>query len=218
MKKSLSILIITTLLISIFISCSKDDNTSNDLPIKNYTAAIKGKNWFGELTYTGKPIEYYSVVFNADNTLVWSQLSGDYTGNWIVNEKLLTMTFTGNTAEIKATISDDDKLINISDNTGYYEIKSGQLILNPNIPLDNTIWKGTVDPYTLQLSFMPSNVVEMKIGSTTYAPYSYQKSTSGGAIRIRSSATQETFGVITGSAEMKGSHKVNDFPWKATKQ
>ena len=218
MKKILSILIITTLLIAIFISCSKDDITSNDLPIKNYTAAIKGNNWFGELTYTGKPIEYYSVLFNADNTLVWTQFSGDYTGNWIVNDKLLTMTFTGNTAEIKATISDDDKLINISDNTEYYEIKSGQLILNPNIPLDNTIWKGTVDPYTLQLSFMPSNVVEMKIGSTTYAPYSYQKTATGGAIRIKISPTQQAFGVITAPGEMKGIYIINDFPWKATKQ
>src|SRR5689334_23368726 len=135
MKKH-RIISITLVFMTILFSCGEDD------PSKDYAASIKDKTWWGTFTYTGETAQYYSVHFSADNTLVWSQLSGDYPGEWTVKGKSLTLHFTGSSAEIKADISDDDKLIAIMDTTPSYEINNGQLLQSSNVPLENTVWNG----------------------------------------------------------------------------
>src|SRR6478752_4424966 len=100
---TLSLLFIT---VTILLSCNKTDVTT---PVsKDYSASIKEKSWWGEITYTGKTTEYYSVYFKADGTLLWSQLSGDYAGHWAIKDKELTMTFDANSVTIQATLTDDD--------------------------------------------------------------------------------------------------------------
>ena len=176
-------------------------------------------------TYTGKDAEYYSIQFNADNTLVWSQFSGDYTGKWVVNGKELTMTFDVSKAEIKAGIRDDDKLLNITDNTGNFEMNTGQLIANPNIPLDNTEWKGKIitgTPYLVNMSFRPPLKVDIQI-SYTYTNNSYKRSASGAVIRadikpVGTGASTYFFGIMISATEMMGSEKNANNQWKATKQ
>jgi hypothetical protein len=168
------------LLTTILFGCKK-----NSAP-KDYTASIKNKTWWGVLTYTGKTAEYYSVHFNADNTLLWSQLSGDYAGTWVINNKSVTLKFSSSSAEIKADITDDEKFMAISDNTASYEINNGQFIPSPNIALENTVWKGQVVSGvsgSLQLSFMPGSKVEIKLSNTVYPLYSYNRPASGGAFR-----------------------------------
>jgi uncharacterized lipoprotein NlpE involved in copper resistance len=200
----------------ILLSCKKNNSSA----LKDYTASIKDKTWSGELTYTGKTKEYYSVHFNTDNTLLWSQLSGDYAGKWLVNENIITMTFDANTAQVKAEITDDKKLINFADNTSFYEINTGALIVNPNIPLENTIWKGarrnmlngTTETY--QMSFMPGLKVEIKMGNSVIWSGSYSRIASGAAIKN----SKGIFGVVTAGNEMKGSDTSPVFPWQATKQ
>ena len=133
MKKYVSTMLVILLLTVTIFSCKKSNGP------KDYNASIKDKTWWGEFAYTGQDAEYYSVHFNVDNSLTWTQWSGDYPGQWTLNGKQLTITFTGNSVEINADISDDDKLMNISDNTANSEINSGQLIVNPKISLDNTV-------------------------------------------------------------------------------
>jgi hypothetical protein len=219
MKKYKNIMLVTLLLTVIIVSCKKSSTP------KDYSASIKDKTWWGVITYTGKEAEYYSVHFNANNTLLWSQFSGDYTGKWVINDKELTMTFDVSNAEIKADISDDDKLLNIIDNTGAFEMNTGQLIINPNIPLDNTEWKGKIitgTPYLVNMSFRPPLKVDIQI-SYTYTNNSYTRSASGAVIRadikqVGSSGSSLFFGVIISAGEMKGSEKKSNNQWQATKQ
>ncbi len=178
----LKISLITLLLIGILFSCKKNSAPEP----KDYTASIKDKTWWGELTYTGKATEIYCVHFNSDNTLVWGQLSGDYTGKWRLNSDILTMTFDANTAEITATVTNDDRLANILDNTSFYEINSGTKIQNPNTQLlDNTKWKGmvtdvsnTVNPLPLEVNFEANQKFKTNFVSTG-STYSYTRSSSG---------------------------------------
>jgi hypothetical protein len=216
MKKYIRILLVTALLAGLITGCKKTNSaTPNDT-----AAYIKDKTWSGALTYTGKTTEYYGVHFNADNTLIWVQLSGEYTGHWAINGKTITMTFDATTAKIVADISVDNEWLNITDNTGAYEINSGVLIVNPNIPLDNTVWKGsekntmTNATNALQLSFKPGDLVELKSGNTIVGTYSYSRKAAGAAIYVAG----RFLGVLMSGAEMKGSDGNAAFPWQAIKQ
>lgn len=203
----------------ILFSCKKSSDTT-PLP-KDYTASIKNKTWWGVFTYTGKTAEYYSVHFNADNTLLWSQLSGDYAGTWVINNKSVTLKFSGSGAEIKADITDDDKFMAISDNTPSYEINNCQLITSPNISLENTIWKGSIINGTsgsMQLKFLPGFKVELKLNNTIYAPITYTRSPSGGAFRFDTGGGYFYFGVVTSAIELKGSGNDSQFPFQLTNQ
>jgi hypothetical protein len=214
MKQCVNRTMLVLMVTAILFSCKKDGNH------KNYKASVKDKTWSGEITYTNKTTEYYSVHFNADNTLEWVQLSGDYTGHWSINDRELTLSFDANTVQIKANISDDDKLVNITDNTGAYEINSGHLIANPAMSLDNTLWKGSrantpngiIETY--QIRFLPDNKIEIKVGNTIYSPYSYTRRAAGAAIR----AAGGFFGVLLSASEIKGSDGNAAFPWQTVKQ
>ena len=215
-KKISLLLVITT----IFFSCKK----SNDAAAtpKDYAASVKDKNWWGALAYTGKPAEYYTVAFKADNSLVWSQASGDTPGLWALTGKTLTITFIGNTVKITADISDDNKFANIQDNTAASEVTSGQLITTPNVYLDNTAWKGTipVSAQSLQITFpSPLNIKMGADNSTPFGPYSYTRISSGAAIRTSIGAFGgPVFGVIISGTEMNGTFGTNNTQWKATLQ
>jgi hypothetical protein len=215
MKKKLNLILVTLLLTGILISCKKSCDTT-PLP-KDYTASIKDKSWWGEFTYAGETAEYYSVHFNADNTLTWSQFSGDYTGHWILTGKQLTITFDGNSEEIKANVSDDDKLVNITDNTTASEINNGQLSVNSTIPLDNTVWNGTIrftSIKALQLNFKPGLQVVINQENMPVNTYTYTKNSSNSVIRVGGSF----FGIITSDDKMKGSNGGALFIWQAIKQ
>jgi hypothetical protein len=213
MKKHLRITLVIIILIAALISCKKNSTP----PPKDYAASVKDKTWSGELAYTGKTTEYYAVHFNADNTLLWSQFAGDYTGHWVLTGKELTITFDGNSVEIKATISDDDNLVNITDNTSASEINSGGLIANSTVPLDNTEWKGAISyPVTkaLQFSFKPGLQVIINLQNTPVKTYTYTRSPSNAIIRI----STIFFGVITSGGKMKGSIDNSPVIWQTVKQ
>jgi hypothetical protein len=211
MKKHLALIIVTLILAPIINSCKKDSAP------KDYTTSIKDKTWWGTLTYAGKATEYYSVYFNTDNSLIWSQLSGDYPGQWSLSGKELTMSFPILGSEIKADVSNDNKLMNFIDNNSAVVINSGELLPNPAIPLDNTTWKGTISiggaPYALQISFLTGLKIEVKIGNVTY-PNPYKRIAAGGAF----TNNKGFFGVITAATEMKGSDTNPERSWTANKQ
>ena len=217
MKKYINPILVTLLLAGTACSCKK----SNSAAPKDYTASIKDKTWWGTLTYTGKTTEYYSVVFKADNSLLWSQMSGDTPGQWVLDGKALTITFTGSSVQIKANIADDDKLTGIGDNTANSEINSGQLIATPNVYLDNTTWKGSITATSqpFQMSFTSPLKVETKYEAAPFGPYIYSRSMSAAAIRFFSAAAGGTiFGVIISNNEMRGNTTLSNSEWKVIKQ
>jgi len=218
MKKYISIMLFAVVITGTIFSCKK----SNTPGPKDYSLSVKDKTWWGALVYTGKSTEYYSVHFNADNSLTWSQMSGDYNGQWVLTGKQLTITFSGNSVEIKADISDDDKLMNITDNTANSEITNGQLIANPNISLDNTVWKGSI-VYSLsstdyQITFLPGTKLQAKYLNVNYVPDDYTRSASGAVIRTFGGGVVPIFGVIVSDKEMKGGRITTDYPWQVSKQ
>jgi hypothetical protein len=211
MKKYLRVILAVIFYTSLLLSCKKDSTP------KDYTASVKDKTWWGMLTYTGQTAEYYSVHFNADNTLVWSELSGDFTGHWAITNKQITITF-ASTTQVKADISDDDKLINITDNTGYYEINSGQIIANPNITLDNTVWKGTASLTTpTTLRFKSGLKVEAELGNNVYGSDTYKRSASGEAIESELNPGYTLFVIVVSENKIRGADNLG-YQWQLTKQ
>jgi hypothetical protein len=132
------------------------------------------------------------------------------------------MTFISNGVEITADISDDNKLMNIQDNTGSYEINSGALIANPNLPLDNTIWKGSYfnggAQQPVQLSFSPGSVLTATFGAYPVQVVTYTRSKSGAVIRYGTGGMYPFFAVITSGTEIKGCTTSSDYPLLAVKQ
>jgi hypothetical protein len=217
MKKYLKIVLVTLMSAAILFSCKKDNASAP----KDNAASINDKTWSGEIIYTGDSVQFYTVHFNTDNTLLWSQLSGDYPGNWGLIDKQLTMTFTGSNAVIRGNITGDDKLTNILvSNTNAYKVNSAVLVLNPNMPLEGTVWKGSgffaVATYPLEISFLPGNKAELKINNFTHPLKTYTRSPSGTGIRI-SGGGIKLFAVIISGTEMNGSSGSSDNPWKTTK-
>jgi hypothetical protein len=214
MKKFVPIICIALLTTAALVSFK---NNSTPVP-KNYAASIKDKTWWGLFTYTGKTAEYYSVRFNADNTLLWNQLSGEYAGQWALKGKQLTITFSVSGVVMKADISSsDDNLVNITDNTAAYEINTGELIAKPNIPLDNTAWLGIVSfPATkpIKLDFKRGNKVTINTENSPIKTYTYTRNPSDAAIRIGTGF----FGIIVSGSKMKGHVDSPGFTWQATKQ
>lgn len=220
MKKYLSIPIVTLMLTVILFSCKKDSSSS----VKDYTISVKGKTWWGQLTNAGETVQYYSVYFNGDGSLLWSQRAGSYTGKWVVNNNHLTIDFITPAVQIKADISDDGILKNIVTNN-LTVVNSGKMIANPTITLDNTVWKGMLNfssgtPAAFELTFIAGSQVKPKIGINVYGPYSYTRSVSGAVIQFTVGA-YPYFAVISSDNEMKGHWSTtvyNYFLWQTTKQ
>jgi hypothetical protein len=214
MKKYSGIMLIAMLSIVIAAGCKKD----NSPKIKDYAASVKDQTWWGKLTNTGEPSAYYSVHFNADSILLWSQQSGDYPGKWTINGKKLTMDFPLLNVKITADISDNDTLVNIADNNIYSEVNSGERVANPAIPLDNTVWKGTAaSVLATTLRFKPGLKVEGELTNNLYGSDPYERSASGAAIRTELNPGYTLFIVVISANEMRGADNIG-YQWKMIKQ
>ena len=221
MKKYLPRVVALLLVTATFNSCKKE--VAAVAEPKDYSVSISGKTWSGTLTNAGEGAQYYSVHFNADKTLQWSQFSGDYQGNWLVDKNKLTLTFISPAVIVTADISDDNKLTNITTNTPN-KVNTGELVENPNMLLENTIWKGdgnfsSIGPGTLQLSFLSASSVQTKLNSTTYAAGAYTRSASGGVIHFTVPIlASPMFCVITPDGTMRGCYSQSKYSWQLSKQ
>lgn len=211
-------MMVTLMVMGLLFSCKK---SSTPIP-KDYTVLIKDKTWWGQLTYTGQTAEYYCIQFNANGSLTWSQLLGDYPGQWVINGKRLTMIISVNGLQIEADISDDNKLLNITDNINSLNVNSGELTANPNVILDNTAWTGTYfngsSQQPLQINFKPNSKVDMKFGAFAVTTYTYTRSSLGAVIRHSVGENYPFFAVLTSGNLMKGSEQDSRFPLQAIKQ
>ena len=215
MKKYTRIITFAILLLTLIAACKK---SNSDAP-KDYTASIKDKTWWGEFYYTGKSAEYYSIHFNSDGTLTWSEYSGDYAGTWQINSSLLTIVFDASGNQFQAKISDYNNMEQIVNPTGNgYTIIKGQMVTGGAKLLENTTWKGSagsgVTTIDMQMTFMANVKVELTFGSILPKKYSYDFAADRGVIRIN----KGFFGIITSSTEMKGSVDNVANLWEVVKQ
>ena len=215
-----SMLVALLLFAATFSSCKKENTEPK---AKDYAASIKDKSWWGVFTYTGETSQYYTVHFNSDNTLTWSQLSGDYAGQWVITDKTIAFTVSGINVSIKAEISNDDNLVNISDNLSTLEINNGKLFTTAKLDLEHTVWKGTGlagggTSNIIQISFLVGFKAELKLNNTTYPPFSYQTSAYGRGFRIYTGGASQYFGVLITASEIKGSATASQFPFQLNKQ
>src|SRR5687767_2422744 len=212
MKKYSAIVLVTLMAAASLPGCKK---SSDSTPPKDYGASIRDKTWSGAVTFAGQKTAYFSVHFRADNSLVWSESSADYPGKWSINGKKLIITHTAN--KITADITDDGKLMNIvTDDPGV--INSCNLLENPNMSLNNTVWRGTMSAYPIELSFMPGDKIRLltaALGTSAIGTFTYTRSASGAVIRFSNSGVLFFFGVIISGSEMKGSY---GYPWEVVKQ
>jgi hypothetical protein len=214
MKKHSIIVLVALMISGILFSCKKDSTSTNN------TASIKDKTWWGQFFYTAKPIEYYAIHFNSDGSLTWSEYSGDYPGKWSLDGSQLTISFNGTARQFKATISGDNKLVNVINTPANgYSVVSGELVppVN-NTPLENTIWKGSATSATatvaMQMTFKPGFKTELRFGTGVISTYSYTMSAENIVMRIGTGF----FGIVTSTNEMKGSVDNAGYLWQTVKQ
>ena len=212
MKKYISIISVTLMVMSITFGCKKDNEP------KDYGAFIKDKSWWGTFSNAGENNQYYSVHFNADSSLLWSQLSGDYAGKWTLEGNKLTLNFTALAVKITAEISDDNKLLNIATNSPN-KVYTGKLNENTINLLDNTVWKDANNSSSsaVQLSFFSGEKVETRLGPAIFATNPYTSSSSG-FIRFTPAFNFKFFGVFTSDNELNGSYNDAEHSWQAIKQ
>jgi hypothetical protein len=223
MKKLTDQLIIPMALIMLLFSCKKEDSPAPEAP-RDYSTAFKNTNWAGEITYTNDSVQYYSIRFKEDKTLVWSQFSGDYPGNWGITGKQLTMTFDASNAIVRADVGDDDRFSNIVvSNTGSYIVNSGWQVKNTLIALEGTLWLGScyisTALYPFEISFLPGSKLELKLNGFVKPLTNYTVSPAGAFIRYNSgSGAIKNFGVLVSPTEIKGSTGGATNPWRISKQ
>jgi hypothetical protein len=215
MKKYSGIILTVLLSMTIIVGCEKNGT-------KDYTALIKNRTWWGQLTNPGETIQYYCVYFKSDGNLIWSQREADYAGKWVVDKNQVTMDFPVLSVQIKADISDDNKLTNIvSSNSSI--VTNANLIPNPTLRLDNTQWNGILvqsggTSESFQLNFLTGAKVDGKVGSAGIGNI-YTRSESGAVIRF-TLGPYPFFAIITTDKEMRGQWKTfgSYYMWQTTLQ
>ncbi|MDN5284530.1 MAG: hypothetical protein JWR38_804 [Mucilaginibacter sp.] len=211
-------ILLTIGLATVFAGCKKSKDVGPQ-PEKDYGAVIKDKTWTGEFTYAGQPKGYYSVQFNADNTSVWSEAGGNYTGGtWALNGKQLSIIQTA-FIQSKGDISDDNQLINISNTSASLTLNSGQLNTNANMVLDNTLWKGTIADATnvlTPISFAFASGLKLTVTSSAGVIIKvYERG--GASVRFKDPGVT-SFGVITPDGKQIRGVSSNHAQWQLTKQ
>ena len=216
MKKYINVMLVTLLLTGMMISCKKNNSPSS----KDFTTSFKDKIWWGTLTNAGENAQYYSVHFKANGSLIWSQLAGDYAGKWVVNGQQLAIDFPALAVQVKADITDDSKLTNITTNT-LNTVNTLELIENSGMPIENTSWRGTMPTSAgtllFGLRFKAGTQAILKGCGPEDVEISYTISVNGAFIRFTCGASNY-FGVITSGNEMKGSIDKTYDSWQVTKQ
>jgi hypothetical protein len=217
MKKYFTITMLALIATVSLFSCKKDTNTTQP---KDYSASIKDKIWWGTFTNAGETPQYYSASFRTDNTVLWSQLSGDYSGTWSLANNKLTITFISPAVMVTANISDDNKLTDITTSSAN-KVNSGEMLASPNIALDNSTWNGSVtyplQAYPLLLTFLNSSKVQVKFSSNPVFTADYTRSASS---FIKFNWGSSVFaGVISSGTLIKGSfYDGTIYTWQTTKQ
>jgi hypothetical protein len=213
MERHSRVIVIAMLSLITIISCKKD---------KDYNKVIKNKTWWGQLTNPGELPQYYSMYFKEDGSLIWSQRLADYTGKWVVNNNQLTMDFLLPAVQIKADISDDNKLTNMTANNSSV-VSNANLIANPAITLDNSVWNGTlyvgVGPsQSLQLIFLSGSKLNVTVSGASIGGF-YTRSESGAVIRFTVGA-YPFFGIISSDKDLIGQwYNAGSYDkWQTTKQ
>ncbi len=216
MKKYLSIILVILVSMINTVSCKKDSGP------KDFAAVIKNKTWWGQLTNPGETSQYYCVYFKEDGNLIWSQREGDYAGKWVIDNNQVTMDFPVLSVQLKAGISDDNKLTNIVSNNSSV-VANANLIANPTIALDNSQWNGMLvqsngTSETFQMSFLSGAKVDAKVGSAAIGSI-YTRSESGAVIRF-TLGPYPFFAIITTDREMRGQWKTfgSYYMWQTIKQ
>ena len=195
-----------------FSSCKKDNNNS----VPDNSSLFKNTVWTGEFNYTGKDVEPISMAFNENGGLTWHEVSGDFTGNWKLENGKLTISLSS-AVSFKADIS-ANQLTNI-ENTDANGRKLSNAGLNANADdlLDNTTWTAP----NLLLVFKAGNKIDMTLGAGTHyydLPYTRKDK----SIRFNAITAYKWFLITNSNISMKGSNTFTGdpavYPFEMAKQ
>jgi hypothetical protein len=214
-----------------FISgCSKTNNATPSAPTStppapaptDYNTVIREKTWWGNLTNPGEKSQFYSVHFNADQSLVWNQASGEYFGSWSLDGNHLVLNFPSISVVVKADIAKDSTLTNITcSNTS--TINSGKMLGLTSKPLVGTTWIGTYlegkTSRVFRLFFKDAVNVEIMLDGVPEI-YQYVVTTSGVVFRtnVKPGYAHLFFGLNNKDGQWVGTDLTPDNTWTVTKQ
>lgn len=222
MKKIVFALLFIAIVLISFTNCNKSDSPE---PPKDYALLFKNTVWTGELRYADRSKnEPFSVVLNADGTIVWNEFDGKFAGTHkIENEKKeITLTFSSG-GSFSAMIKNDSTWDNFS-NKGQYSWVIHSAGLNSHAKnfsgqvLNGQTWKGNVPEVTFpfELNFLSSEFLNYNNNPTPF-PYT----TSAGSISF-GFGTIKYFGVIKDEKNIKGvrtrTGTKDILNWEAVKQ
>ncbi|MEO5562059.1 MAG: hypothetical protein ABIR18_01465 [Chitinophagaceae bacterium] len=199
MKKhsSLPIIIILLTVLS-FTACKKEDN-------RDFNALMKNTVWTGEFNYTGHDVQSVSMEFKDNGQVWWYEMTKEYGGTWVIENKRLKVVF-GNNTGFDAEISKDNKLNKIQNiSANGWNLVSAELNTTPDIPLLFTTWSAP----GINLSFKPGNMVDMDNGNGTTWILQYTHKPKGLSF---SSAQWKMFMVFRSGTVLKGANKLDNEP------
>src|SRR5690349_8875338 len=212
MKSNHFIALSTGLMFLIIAGCKKENNKADAYP-----SLFKNTVWTGEFHYTSKPSEPVSMEFKEGGQVTWYEWAGDFPGTWKVEKELLTVTFSDGRA-FSASITPDHKLSNFQNlAVNGYELDNAALNNEPDVSLDNTVWKGT----NVVMQFKPGSLVDVELGGRVdYNNLSYVRKAK--FIRFSLLPTYKWFMVNNSIPVMKGVNRffpdVTVYPFQLNKQ
>jgi hypothetical protein len=193
------------------------------IAIADYSTVISEKTWWGQLTNPGTQPQFYSVHFNADLSLVWSQASGDYIGNWKLDSNHLVLNFPSISVTVNADVAKDSTLTHITCSNSS-TINSGKMLGLTSKPLIGTTWNGPYyDSNKLlhALTFIFSDAVNVDVLMDGVSEvYQYIVTTSGVVFRTnpRSSYFHVFFGLNNKDGVWVGTDVNPENTWTVFKQ
>jgi hypothetical protein len=191
--------------------------------VTDYNPFISEKTWWGNLTNPGEQLQLYSVHFNADLSLVWSQASGDYFGNWKLDGNHLVLNFPSIAVTVKADIAKDSTLTNITcSNTS--TINSGKILSVSGQPVAGTTWKGNyLDanrlPHAITIVFIDAVNVNIILDGASVV-YQYNVTESGVVFRtnVNPGSSHVYFGLNRQDGQWVGTDMNPENVWNVSKQ
>jgi len=202
MRNQITLTAISIILAAIsFSSCKKDNNSTPD-----YSAAFTNTVWTGELNYSGKAAEPFSMSFAAGGAVSLYELKGEYNGTWKLENGLLVISI-GGSISFTADVSGGNQLTNIkSTDLGGRILNNAALNPNPDEVLDNTIWIAQ----SLVLQFKAGAKLDITIATSQFSNLSYTRK--GKSIRFSVDPNYRWFMVNNSQSTMKGANSYSPSP------
>lgn len=150
----------------ILFSCKK----SNDAATPGINLA--GTVWAGQFRYTTGAYtgqQAFSISINADSTVTWSDVSSTRpAGKWKTIGDMVTITLPNGTILTANVPGDSWSNFNNPAVNGFAVDNLSRTAVPAQKTLENSIWTGSYDVYSLKINFLAGDKLEYTVGGALY--------------------------------------------------